>query len=155
MKTLTKGMAALVLAAAAAGCDGSPVAGSAFVSGSGRTGAAESPGVLTFASTQSFSNPTPQTASGGIAGIDFTGSLSTGNPCYTLTATHATSGNDVTVTVTAASTAPPGTACAQVVTHNNYTGRVSALLPGTYGFTVLHVYRGTTTTAFSGTVTVQ
>ncbi len=155
MKTLTKGLAILALAAAAAACDGSPTGGSTFVSGNDRTGTSASPGVLTFTSTQSFSNPTPQTASGGTAGIDFTGSLTTGTPCNTITATHSTSGNDVTVTVTATSTAPPGTVCAQVVTHHNYTGRVSALLPGTYDFTVRHVNRGTTTTAFTGTVTVQ
>jgi hypothetical protein len=153
MKTLTRSLAAVVLAAAAAACDGSPTAGSPFVSGNDGNGAAQSPGVLTFTSTQSFAQPTPQTASGGVAGIDFAGSLTTGTPCNTVTATHGTSGNDVTVTVTATSTNVG--ACAQVVTHNNYTGRVSALLPGTYDFTVLHVNRGTTTTAFTGTVTVQ
>ena len=152
MKTLGRGLATVALAVAAAGCVGSPTAGSPFVSGNNGTGPAQSPGVLTFTSTQSFTQQSTQTATGGVAGIDFTGSLTTGTPCNTVSASHNASGNDVTVTVTATAT---GGVCAQVVTHNNYTGRVSALLPGTYTFTVLHVNRGTTTTAFSGIVTVQ
>lgn len=152
MKTLAKGLATIALASGAAACSGSPTAGAAFVSGTDRTGTGGSPGVLTFTSAQSFSERSTQTASGGVAGIDFTGSLTTGTPCNTVSATHGTSGNNVTVTVTAA---PTGGVCAQVVTFNNYTGRVSALLPGTYDFTVLHVNSGTTTTAFTATLTVQ
>ena len=156
MNTRAKGLAAIALAAATAACSGSPTAGAVFASGNDGTGTESSPGVLTFTSTQSTIVQTAQTAAGGVAAIDFTGSLTTGTPCNVVTATHDTSGNDITVTVTATpTTTTPGTACVQVVTFNNYTGRISALLPGTYDFSVLHVRAGTTTTAFFGTVTVQ
>jgi hypothetical protein len=148
MKTLTRGLMGLALAAAAAACDGSPTAGSELTAP--RT--AESPGVLTFASTPSQTERRPQTASGGVAGIDFAGALVTGTPCYTVAATHNTQSGTVTVTVTGTST---GGICAQVVTYHNYTGRVSALLPGTYTFTVIHQVGSNTTTAFTGSVTVQ
>lgn len=151
MKAVSRGLMVVALAAAAAACDGSPTAGSALVAANDG-GAAQSPGVLTFASRPSQTEQSPQTASGGLAGIDFTGSLVTGTPCYTVSATHATEGSDVTVTVTGTRT---GDICAQVVTYHNYTGRVSALLPGTYNFTVIHRVGANTTTAFSGTVTVQ
>lgn len=151
MKALSRELMVLALAVASAACDGSPTAGSAFVS-QNEAGAAQSPGVLTFTSRPSQTEQTPQTASGGLAGIDFTGSLVTGTPCHTVTASHNTRGNDVTVTVTGTRT---GSICAQVVTYHNYTGRVSGLLPGTYTFTVIHRVGTSTTTAFSGTVTVQ
>lgn len=154
MKGLTKGLAAMVLAMAAAACDGSPTGTSAFVSENDGIAAARQPGsVLTFTSTQSQTEQSPQTASGGLAGIDFTGSLTTGTPCYTVTAAHTDRRNSIRVTVAAAST---GGICAQVITHNNYTGRVSGLAAGTYEFTVVHQGGfGGTQTAFSGTVTVQ
>lgn len=150
MKALTRGLTGLALAAATAACDGSPTAGTAFSPANDR--AVESPGVLTFASTPSQTEQRPQTASGGIAGIDFAGSLVTGTPCHTVAATHNTRASTVTVTVTGTRT---GGICAQVVTYHNYTGRVSALLPGTYTFTVIHQVGTNTTTAFSGAVTVQ
>lgn len=153
MKVLTKGLMTIALLAATAACDGSPTEASAFVAGDQGVSAAQAPqGVLTFTSTQSYSEETPQTASGGVAGIDFTGSLTTGTPCVTVTATHSARRNDVTVTVTATST---GGICTQVVTYNNYTGRVSGLAAGTYNFTVIHRNGGTSTTAYTSTVTVQ
>jgi hypothetical protein len=154
MKALTKGLMTIALLAATAACDGSPTGASAFSAGDGFS-AAQAPapsGVLTFSSTQSYSEETPQTASGGVAGIDFTGSLTTGTPCVTVTATHSARRNDVTVTVTATST---GGICTQVITHNNYTGRVSGLAAGTYDFTVIHRNGNTSTTAYASTVTVQ
>jgi hypothetical protein len=153
MKAVTRGLMTIALLAATAACDGSPTASSAFISGDQGISAAQAPqGVLTFTSTQSYSEETPQTASGGVGGIDFTGSLTTGTPCVTVTASHGVRRNDVTVTVTAAST---GGICTQVITYNNYTGRVSGLAAGTYNFTVIHQNGGTSTTAFSGPVTVQ
>jgi hypothetical protein len=152
MKALIRGLLGLALVAATAACDGSPTAGSVLVSSNDGSEAVESPGVLTFTSTPSQTEQRPQTASGGIAGIDFAGALVTGTPCYTVAATHGTRNNSVTVTVTGTST---GGICAQVVTYHNYTGRVSALLPGTYTFTVIHRVGANTTTAFTGTVTVQ
>lgn len=150
MKALNRGLMVVALAAAAA-CDGSPTEGTVIVP-QNEASAAQSPGVLTFTSRPSQTEQTPQTASGGLAGIDFTGTLVTGTPCYAASATHSTRGNDVTVTVTGTRT---GNICAQVVTYHNYTGRVSALLPGTYHFTVIHQVGTSSTTAFSGTVTVQ
>ena len=152
MNRLTTGLAALVLAAATMACGGSPTGGSTFVSGNDRTGAGLSPGELTFTSTQSFSNPAAPTATGGVGGIDFAGSLTTGTPCNTITAVHSISGNNITVTITATGNAE---VCVQVVTHNNYTGRISAIPPGTYDLIVRHTERGTTTTASTATVTVQ
>lgn len=108
-------------------------------------------GTLSFTSTQDYSNSTPQTATGGTGAIDFTGSLTTGTPCYDVTASHSGS-STITVTVTAA---PTGGGCIQVVTNNNYTGRISGLAAGTYGFTVVHAVGTSRTTAYSSTVTVQ
>ncbi|MBW3572740.1 MAG: hypothetical protein KY467_16720 [Gemmatimonadetes bacterium] len=151
MKALTTGLMAIVLAAATAACDGSPTTASAF--------APESDGIamarqsrLTFSSTQSYDTQTPQTASGTAGAIDFTGSLTTGTPCYDVKASHRTQSNAVTVTVTASST---GGFCTQVITYNNYTGQVSGLSAGTYDFTVVHDVGGSSTTAYTGTVTVQ
>jgi hypothetical protein len=149
MKILTKGLTTIALVAAAA----VPTAGSAFVSeNDGILAALQQGSTLTFASTQSNETQSPQTATGGVGGIDFTGSLTTGTPCFTVTATHSHRRNNVTVTVTAAST---GGACVQVITYNNYTGRVSGLAAGTYNFTVVHRIGSSSQTAFSGSVTVQ
>lgn len=150
MNTIKTLLAVALLGAAA--CDGTPTAASAFAAPDGGPAMAQSPGVLTFASTQSYSDPTPQTAAGGLARIDFTGSLLTGTPCYTVTGSHTARGSDVTLTVTATRT---GDICAQVVTHNNYQGSVAALTPGTYTFTVVHVAGSNRTTAYTGTVVVQ
>jgi hypothetical protein len=70
--------------AASAACGESRTEGSAFASD--RISAAQQPGsTLTFTSTQSYETQSPQTASGSVGGIDFTGSLTTGSPCYTVT----------------------------------------------------------------------
>ena len=154
MKALTKGLMTIALLAATAACDGSPTAGSALVAENDAFSAAKAPsGTLTFSSTQSYSEQTPQTASGGTGSISFTGSLTTGTPCVTVSATHSARKNVVTVTVTAANS---GGICTQVITNNNYTGSVSGLAAGTYTFNVVHQGGfGGTQTAYSGSVTVQ
>ena len=151
MNAMTKGLLTIALLATAA-CNGAtPTESSAFAEPAGPT-FAQSPGVLTFSSTQSYSNESPQTASGALARIDFTGSLTTGQPCYAVTGSHTARNNAVTLTVTATRT---GDICTQVVTHNNYQGSVAGLTPGTYNFTVVHSVNNTRTTAFTGTVVVQ
>lgn len=154
MKALTKGLMTIALLAATAACDGSPTAGSALVAENDGFSAAKAPsGTLTFSSTQSYSEQTPQTASGGTGSISFTGSLTTGNPCVSVSANHSVRNNVVTVTVTAAST---GGICTQVITNNNYTGTISGLPAGTYTLNVVH--QGgfdSGATAYSGPVTVQ
>ena len=153
MKAVTKALTTIALAAVAAACDGSPTAGSAFVSGNDGISAAQQPSsTLTFSSTQSQQTQSGQTASGSVGGIDFGGSLTTGTPCYSVTASHSQRRNNVTVTVTATDN---GGICTQVITHNNYTGRVSGLAAGTYNFSVVHEGGFNSGTAFSGTVTVQ
>ncbi len=153
MNALAKGLATMVVAIAAAACDGSPTAGSAFLSENDGIAAAQQPGsTLTFASTQSYETASPQTASGGVGGIDFTGSLTTGTPCVSVTASHTDRRGNITVTVSAASS---GGFCTQVVTNNNYTGRVSGLAAGTYNFTVVHEGGFNSGTVHSGSVTVQ
>ena len=154
MNAVTKGLMTIALLAATAACDGSPTAGSALVAESDAFSAAKAPSsTLTFSSTQSYSEQTPQTASGGTGAINFTGSLTTGTPCVNVSATHSVRTNVVTVTVTAADN---GNICTQVITNNNYTGSVSGLAAGTYTFNVVH--QGgfdSGQTAYSGTVTVQ
>ena len=155
MKTLTMGLMTIALLAGTAACDGSPTAGSALVAENDAFSAAKAPsGTLTFSSTQSYSEQTPQTASGGTGSISFTGSLTTGTPCVSVSATHSARNNNVvTVTVTAANS---GGICTQVITNNNYTGTISGLPAGTYTLNVVH--QGgfdSGQTAFSGTVTVQ
>jgi hypothetical protein len=154
MKGLARGLTTMVLAIAAAACDGSPTAGSAFLPESGGIAAAQQPGssTLTFSSSQSYDTQSPQTASGGVGSIDFTGSLTTSTPCHTVTASHTDRRGNITVTVSAAST---GGICTQVITNNNYTGRVSGLAAGTYNFTVVHQGGLESGTAYSSTVTVQ
>ena len=153
MKALAKGLTTMVVAIAAAACDGSPTAGSALMPESDGLAAAQQPSsTLTFAATQSQSEATPQTASGGVGGIDFTGSLTTGTPCVSVTASHTDRRGNITVTVSAAST---GGICTQVVTNNNYTGRVSGLAAGTYTFTVVHNGGFNSGTVYSSSVTVQ
>jgi hypothetical protein len=152
MKGMTRNLLTLLLVLAAAACDGAPTASSAFAADVDAPALAQSPGVLTFSSTQSYSDPAPQTASGALARIDFTGSVTTGTPCHAVTGSHTTRGSDVTLTVTATRT---GQVCTQVVAHNNYQGSVAALTPGTYTFTVIHDVNGTRTTAYTATVVVQ
>lgn len=151
MKALAKGLMTVALLAATTACDGSPTAGSALVSESDGIAMAKQ-SRLTFSSTQSYDTQTPQTASGGAGAIDFTGSLTTGNPCYSVSATHTSGTNAVTVTVTATST---GGFCTQVITNNNYTGRVSGLAAGAYTFTVVHQVGESSSTAYTSVVTVQ
>lgn len=148
MKALAKGLMTVALLAATTACDGSPTAGSAFVAESDGISTARAGSTLTFSSTQSFDTQTPQTANGSAGGIDFTGSLTSGTPCVEVTASHRERSGAVTVSVTSTGT---GGFCSQVLTNNNYTGRVSGLAAGTYTFTVQHG----TATAYTSTVTVQ
>lgn len=154
MKAMTRGLLTLSLLAAVA-CDGAPTASNALVS-PGDTGPAfsnhQSSSTLTFAYTQSGSTQTPQSSSGGVGRIDFAGSLTTGTPCYDVTASHSEKRSSVTVTVTATDA---GGICTQVITHNNYTGAVSGLAAGTYTFTVKHSQGGASTTVHTNTVVVQ
>jgi hypothetical protein len=155
MKALTSGLMTLALLAATAACDGSPTTASAFVSESdGASMAGQSTSSLSFSSSQTydFASRTEQSATAGVGGIDFAGSLTSSTPCVDVTASHDTRRNDVTVTVTAADN---GNICQQVITHNNYTGRVSGLAAGTYNFTVVHNTGGPGETAYTSTVTVQ
>lgn len=151
MNALTKGLMTIALLATTAGCDGSPTTASALVPEQGGISMAKQ-SRLTFSSTQSHETQTSQTATGVAGAIDFTGSVTTGTPCYDLSATHQAGSTDVTVTVTAKAT---GGFCSQVITYNNYTGSVSNLAAGTYNFTVIHDVGGNRTTAFSGPVAVQ
>ncbi len=151
MKAVTKGLMTIALLAATAACDGSPTAASAFVSESDGIAMAKA-GSFTFNNTASYSTQNPQTASGSAGGIDFTGSLTTSTPCYDVSASRSVNQSNVTVTVTANEN---GNICTQVITNQNYTGRVGALAAGTYNFTVVHVTNGASQTAWSGAVTVQ
>jgi hypothetical protein len=146
-----KGLFTVAALAVAAACNsGSPTEASFLAPPDGPM-TAKSQSQLTFSYTQSGSTQTPQTSTGGGGVIDFTGSLTTGNPCVDVTATHTSRSGSVTVTVSAA---PNGNACIQVITHNNYQGQVSNLAPGTYDFTVIHDANGRTT-AHTNTVVVQ
>lgn len=146
MKAMAKGLTRTMLAMVAA-------TGAAFVPAGGGDGAAQrAASTLTFTSTQSTETQSPQTATGGEGSIDFTGSVTTGTPCYTVTGAHTDRRGNVTVTVRAESTGAP---CTQIITNNNYTGRVSGLAAGTYQFTVVHRVGNQSETAFTGTVTVQ
>jgi hypothetical protein len=153
MNAMTRGLLTISLLAAAA-CDGAPTASNEFVSpgDAGPAFAAAPRSSLTFSSTQSQTDGTPQSASGGAGQISFTGSLATGTPCVNVTASHSERRNDVTVTVSATGT---GGFCTQVVTFNNYQGAVTGLAAGTYNFTVVHDAGGSRSTAYSSTVTVQ
>ncbi len=153
MKALAKGLMTVALLAATAACDGSPTTASAFVSES--DGIAMQGGTtLTFSNTPSYDYATrnAQTASGSVGGIDFTGSLTTPNPCYNVSASRSVRQTNVTVTVTADYN---GNMCMQVITYQNYTGRVNGLAAGTYNFTVVHETDGSAKTAWTGPVTVQ
>ena len=153
MKALTRGLMTIALLAATAACDGSPTEASAFAAEDAGISAAQAPsGTLTFSSTQSYSEETPQTASGGVGSINFTGSLMTPTPCYTVSASHANRRGTITLTVNAAST---GGICTQVITNNNYTGSISGLPAGTYTFNVVHVVNNSSQTVYSSPVTVQ
>ena len=151
MKAVIGGLTSILLAGALAACDGSPTTASAFVSETDAAAMSHHTSSLTFAYTQSQTTQDPQTASGSLGGIDFGGSVTTGTPCYEVSASHTARRNAVTVTVSADAT---GGICTQVITYNNYTGRVSGLAAGTYDFTVVHDVNGNRQTAFSGTVTV-
>lgn len=152
MNAMTKGLLTIALLATAA-CDGAPTASSAFAAPTGGPSFVEAAAAtLSFSYTQSGSTESPQTATGGIGSIDFTGSLTTPTPCYELSATQGQKRSNITVTVTAAGT---GGFCTQVITNNNYEGTVSGLAAGTYNFTVVEVLNGSSTTAYSGSVVVS
>lgn len=151
MNAMTKGLLTIALLATAA-CDAAPTVSSAYASPTDGPAFAEvSAAAVSFSYTQSGSEETPQTATGGVGSIGFTGSLATPTPCYELTAAQSGKRTNVTVTVMAAGT---GGFCTQVITNNNYTGSVTGLAAGTYNFTVVEVVNGTRTTAYSGPVLV-
>lgn len=154
MKAMTKGLLTIALLSATVACDGAPTASNEFVSTVEGPSFAKAPSSrLTFSSTQSQTTATPQSSSGAVGSIDFTGSISTSTPCYDVTATHTSGTNAVTVTVTASGS---GGFCTQVITNNNYEGSVTGLAAGTYTFTVIHSYgSGNTSTAHTNTVVVQ
>lgn len=106
---------------------------------------------LTFSSTRSYDTRQSQTATGTVGAINFTGSVTTSNPCFDVTATHGQQQNVVTLTVSAAYN---GNICTQVITNHNYQGAVSGLPAGSYTFNVVHNVSGSSTTAYSGTVLV-
>lgn len=153
MKALAKGLMTIALLAATTACDGSPTAGSALVSESDGIAMAAASN-FTFTNTPSYSTKNAQTASGSVGGIDFTGSLTTPNPCYDVSASRSVRQTSVTVTVTVTANGN-GNTCTQVITNQNYTGRVAGLSAGTYTFTVVHQTDGTAQTAYTSTVTVQ
>jgi hypothetical protein len=154
MKGMTRNLTALALVAACAACDGTPTGSSAFAAPSDGPALAQSQsgGELTFSSTFSYTDQTPQTATGAPAAIDFTGSLTTGQPCYTIAGSHTVRNGEVILTVEATRTAD---ICTYQITRHNYQGSVAALAPGTYTFTVIHIADNTRSTAFTGTVVVQ
>jgi hypothetical protein len=151
MNAMTKGLLTIALLASAA-CDGAPTASSAFVEPAGGPAFAAGSSSLSFSSTQSGSESTPQSSTGGVGRIDFTGSMLTSTPCVTVSATHTARNSAVTVTVSAADN---GGFCMQVMTNNNYQGAVTGLAAGTYTFTVQHSDGGSRTTAHTNTVVVQ
>ena len=154
MKGMTRNLTTLALVAAFAACDGAPTEPSAFVRSVDGPALAQSAGAgqLTFSSTRSYTDQTPQTATGGTASIGFTGSLTTGQPCYTIAGSHAVRNGEVTLTVEATRTAD---ICTYQITRHNYQGSVAGLAPGTYTFTVIHIADNSRSTAFEGTVVVQ
>ena len=152
MKGTMRSLAAVVMVAGVAACsDSASPTGSSLVA-DGPALSSHNSATLTFSSVQSHDTQTPQTAAGGTGGIDFTGSLTTPTPCYDVSADVNQRSSTVTVTVSAAST---GGICIQVITFNNYNGRVSNLAPGTYDFRVQHQVGNSRSTAFSGEVTVN
>ncbi len=151
-RTLRSLVAAMAVAATAACSDAMPTQPSAFLPDA-QVARAAAPGQLTFSYTQSYDTSTPQTATGTTGAVDFTGSMTTGTPCVDVSAVLAQRGSRLIVTVSSASS---GGICMQVVTHNNYTGRISDLAPGTYTLIVNHSPGGgRSTEAYSGTVTVS
>ncbi|HEX6039701.1 hypothetical protein [Longimicrobium sp.] len=152
MKAISKGLMTIAMLAATAACDGAPTASNEFVATPAEPSFARSSAQLTFSSAQSYSEETPATATGGTGSISFTGSITTPTPCYAVNAAQTTRKNEVTVTVTAAST---GGICTQIITNNNYQGAVTGLTAGTYTFTVINEVGGTRTVAQTSTVVVQ
>jgi hypothetical protein len=152
MKAMTKGLLTIAMLLATAACDGAPTASSELVATPAEPSFARSNAQLAFSSTQSYSEQAPATATGGVRAISFTGSITTPNPCYAVTAAQSTRRNQVTVTVSAA---PTDGFCTQIITNNNYQGTVTGLEPGTYTFTVVNEVNGTRTVAQTSTVVVQ
>lgn len=151
MKTIARGLLAVLLAATAA-CNGSPTGSPVFVTGNNGDPATPADGTLTFNLTQSNDTQTPQNTAGGTGTIAFAGSIPTATPCWTVTAVQTQAGNDITVTITAT---PSGQVCAQVITYNNYQATITGLPAGTYTLTVIHNLGGTSTTAINNTVVVR
>jgi len=153
MKRIARGMIAAAVVAAAA-CSGAPTGSSLLVRRGGGDGGpnTQPSSTLAFGNTQSSSEQTPQSASGGAGSIAFTGTISTATPCWGVSASHAESTDAITVTVTAN---PSIRACSQVITYNNYQGTITGVEAGTYRMIVIHNLGGTATTAFNGTVVVE
>lgn len=151
MNALTKTLLTFALIFTAA-CDANPTGAAALTEANALTqGSAAATGLM-FSSTQSYSESSPQTATGGAGTVDFTGSVQTGTPCVDVSATQSTKRSAITVTVSATSN---GNFCTQVITNNNYQGQVTGLAPGVYTFTVVHNVDGRTSTASTSTVVVR
>lgn len=106
---------------------------------------------MTFNVVQDFSTAQPQSAVGGAGVIDFTGTVQTPTPCYDVTAVNSMARATVTVTMNAVDL---GGICTQVITWNNYTGRIT-MPAGAYTVKMVHVMNGRSTTLWSGPVTVR
>lgn len=148
--TLKSIIAAAALSTTIACSDAVPTGPSAMLPESAAQASSKSQ--LTFNNTQSYSDEQAFSATGGQGQISFTGSITTGTPCYNVTGASQTGTGTVTLTVTAA---PNGNSCIQVVTFNNYSGAVSRLAAGSYTFQVVHVQGGTSQTVFTQPVTVS
>ena len=148
MNATSRGIAAIAMLLTAAGCGdfrSEPLLPPADAV------AAKAAGTLTFSSQADYSTQYEQTATGTVGAIEFTGSLTTPNPCYSVHASHRAGGSTITLTVSARST---GGVCTQVITYHNYTGDVSRLAPGEYTFQVVHEVGTSRSTVFSQPVTV-
>lgn len=156
-RSTLKGMmtAAALFAVSACGDAGSPMEPVSAFAPAAPVAARAPSGQMSFSSstTYDYYAQTPQSASGGTGQVSFAGSITTGTPCFNITAAHATGSGTLTITVSAA---PNGNACIQVITHHNYNGTVSGLAAGTYAVTVVHDYGNRSSeTAYTGTVVVS
>lgn len=151
MNTTIKGLFTAMAFVAAAGCsDAMPTTPSAMLPEAAAQAAP--PARLAFSSTQSYTDQQAFSATGGAGSIDFTGSMTTGTPCYDVTGAVQSAPGVVELTVSAS---PTGGACIQVLTFNNYQGEVTRLSPGVYTFTVVHESGSSTQTVFTDVVTVS
>ncbi|HET7462681.1 MAG TPA: hypothetical protein VFJ82_15610 [Longimicrobium sp.] len=107
---------------------------------------------MTFASSASSSAGQAQSVTGGVGSIDFSGTIQTSTPCWTLSAVN-DAGRSIVVTVTATQTAD---ICTQVITWHNYAGQLTGVPAGAQRVRVVHVLGGgRSVTAWDGTVTVM